>query len=57
MMILDTSYKFKWENNQKEFIVTSDKILQPYREKVIIEDTFKEIKSFLEISPVSALKN
>jgi transposase len=39
-------------NSQKEFIVTSDKALQPYREKVIIEDAFREIKSFLEVAPV-----
>lgn len=39
-------------DSKKEFIVSSEEALRPYREKVIIEDAFRDIKSFLEISPV-----
>ena len=39
-------------DSRKEFIVSSEEALRPYREKVIIEDAFRDIKSFLEISPV-----
>jgi len=35
-----------------EFVVSSEKALRPYREKVIIEDAFRDIKSFLEVAPV-----
>jgi len=40
------------QNSQKEFIISSEKALRPYREKVIIEDAFRDIKSFLEVAPV-----
>lgn len=40
------------KNNDDEFIVSSERALRPYREKVIIEDAFRDIKSFLEVAPV-----
>jgi transposase len=40
------------KNNMGEFIVSSENALSPYREKVIIEDAFRDIKSFLDIAPV-----
>ena len=40
------------KNNKKHFVVSSKETLQPYREKVMIEDAFRDIKAFLEIAPV-----
>ncbi len=40
------------KNDIGEFIVSSENALSPYREKVIIEDAFRDIKSFLDIAPV-----
>jgi transposase len=37
---------------EEKFIVSSEDALRPYREKVIIEDAFRDIKSFIEIAPV-----
>ena len=37
---------------EDEFLVSSEDALRPYREKVIIEDAFRDIKSFVEIAPV-----
>lgn len=48
MLVTNLSEK----NNHKEFIVSSEDALRPYREKVIIEDAFRDIKSFIEIAPV-----
>lgn len=48
MLVTNLSEK----NNRNEFVVSSDKALRPYREKAIIEDAFRDIKSFLEIAPV-----
>jgi transposase len=39
------------KNEQNEFVVTAENALRPYREKVIIEDAFRDIKSFLEVKP------
>lgn len=39
-------------DGEKEFVVSSENALRPYRDKVIIEDAFRDIKSFLEIAPV-----
>ncbi len=40
------------KDSKNKFVVSSEKALSPYREKVIIEDAFRDIKSFLEIAPV-----
>jgi len=40
------------KDSKNNFLVSSEKALTPYREKVIIEDAFRDIKSFLEIAPV-----
>ena len=40
------------ENDKGEFLVSSEKAISPYREKVIIEDAFRDIKSFLDIAPI-----
>lgn len=32
--------------------IPADQVIRPYREKVIIESSFRDIKSFVEISPV-----
>ncbi len=34
------------------FIFTTEQVIKPYREKVIIESAFRDIKSFVEIAPV-----
>lgn len=48
MLVTNLSEK----DGEKEFIVSSENALRPYRDKVIIEDAFRDIKSFLEIAPV-----
>ena len=40
------------KNKQDEFITSSERALRPYRDKVIIENAFRDIKSFIEIAPV-----
>ncbi|MEA2012379.1 MAG: IS1634 family transposase, partial [Verrucomicrobiota bacterium] len=40
------------QDNNGEFLISSKDTLAPYREKVIIEDAFRDIKSFLDIAPV-----
>ena len=40
------------KDTENKFIVSSEDALRPYREKVIIEDAFRDIKSFVEIAPV-----
>lgn len=40
------------KNDEKHFVVSPENALRPYREKVIIEDAFRDIKAFLEIAPV-----
>jgi len=40
------------KNSNNQFVVSTEKALTPYREKVIIEDAFRDIKSFLEVAPV-----
>ncbi|MCK4982370.1 MAG: IS1634 family transposase [Victivallaceae bacterium] len=48
MLVTNLSEK----NSQDDFVVSSEDALRPYREKVIIEDAFRDIKSFIEIAPV-----
>lgn len=48
MLVTNLSEK----DDRGEFVVPSEKALQPYREKVIIEDAFRDIKSFVEVAPV-----
>ena len=48
MLVTNLSEK----NSKDEFLVSSERALRPYREKVIIEDAFRDIKSFLEVAPV-----
>jgi len=48
MLVTNLSEK----NSENEFVVSSERALKPYREKVIIEDAFRDIKSFLEVAPV-----
>ncbi|MEA1878733.1 MAG: IS1634 family transposase, partial [Bacteroidota bacterium] len=48
MLVTNLSEK----NSEQKFIVSSEKALRPYRDKVIIEDAFRDIKSFLEVAPV-----
>lgn len=48
MLVTNLSEK----NSNNEFVVSTEKALTPYREKVIIEDAFRDIKSFLEVAPV-----
>lgn len=40
------------EKPQREFKVTPQEAIRPYRDKVIIESAFRDIKSFIEIEPV-----
>jgi len=40
------------EKIQREFKVTSEEAIRPYRDKVIIESAFRDIKSFIEIELV-----
>lgn len=47
--LLVTNHSEK-ENN--EFKLTAEEAINPYREKEIIEEAFRDIKSFIEIEPV-----
>lgn len=40
------------EKAQKGFKITPQEAIKPYRDKVIIESAFRDIKSFVEIEPV-----
>ena len=40
------------EKEQDQFIITAPDVINPYREKVVIESAFRDIKSFVEIAPV-----
>jgi transposase len=40
------------EKSQQEFKVTPQEAIIPYKDKVIIESAFRDIKSFIEIEPV-----
>jgi len=40
------------EKKNREFKVTTREAIAPYREKEVIEEAFKDIKSFIEIEPV-----
>lgn len=40
------------KNSNGDYIQSTAEILKPYREKVVIEDAFRHIKSFVNISPV-----
>ena len=48
MLVTNLSEK----NGNNQFVVSTQKALTPYREKVIIEDAIRDIKSFLEVAPV-----
>lgn len=39
------------EKNSSDFLVTAQEAISPYHEKVIIEAAFRDIKSFVEVSP------
>lgn len=39
------------EKKGKEYKVTAPEAIIPYREKLVIEDAFRDIKSFIEVSP------
>ncbi|MDO8656682.1 MAG: IS1634 family transposase, partial [Nanoarchaeota archaeon] len=40
------------EKEHEQFIMTAPDAINPYREKVVIESAFRDIKSFVEIAPV-----
>ena len=40
------------KNNHGQFELSAAKAIMPYREKTIIESAFRDVKSFIEISPV-----
>lgn len=42
--------------NGDRFVHDTGAVVQPYREKVVIESSFRDIKSFIEISPVHVWK-
>ena len=44
------------EKKEDSFIQDTKAVVQPYREKVVIESSFRDIKSFIEISPVHVWK-
>lgn len=44
------------EKNGDYFAQDTKAVVQPYREKVVIESSFRDIKSFIEISPVHVWK-
>ena len=44
------------EKNEGTFIQKTEDIVRPYREKVIIESSFRDIKSYIEIAPVRVWK-
>ncbi len=40
------------DKEHRAFKVTAPNVITPYREKVVIESSFRDIKSFVEVSPV-----
>ena len=44
------------DKNGDRFVYDTRDVVQPYREKVVIESSFRDIKSFIEISPVHVWK-
>jgi transposase len=44
------------EQDGDKFIQDTRSVVQPYRDKVVIESSFRDIKSFIEISPVHVWK-
>ena len=44
------------EKKEDNFIQDTKSVVQPYRDKVMIESSFRDIKSFIEISPVHVWK-
>lgn len=40
------------EKGNDKFVYDTNSVVEPYREKVIIESSFRDIKSFVDISPV-----
>jgi len=40
------------KNKNGQFAISAEETINPYREKVIIESAFRDIKSFIEIKPV-----
>lgn len=40
------------KNGEANFVVNAESIITPYKEKVVIESAFRDIKSFLEIKPI-----
>lgn len=44
------------EKKKDLFIQDIEAVARPYREKVVIESSFRDIKSFIEISPVHVWK-
>lgn len=56
---LDGFWLLVTNHSEKEegcFVRNTEAVVQPYREKVIIESSFRDIKSFIEISPVHVWK-
>jgi transposase len=44
------------EKKDGRFIQDTESVVRPYREKVVIESSFRDIKSFIEIAPVHVWK-
>jgi transposase len=44
------------EKNENDFILDTKSVVQPYRDKVVIESSFRDIKSFVEVGPVHVWK-
>lgn len=44
------------ETKNGRFLQDTESVVRPYREKVVIESSFRDIKSFIEISPVHVWK-
>jgi len=44
------------EKDGDRFVQDTTSVVQPYREKVIIESSFRDIKSFIEIAPIHVWK-
>lgn len=40
------------EKENGEFVSNTKDVVQPYRDKVVIESSFRDIKSFIEVAPV-----
>jgi transposase len=47
--LLVTNHKQK---DKRKFKITAEETIKPYRDKVIIEAAFRDIKSFVEVEPV-----